>query len=497
MSGIKSDNISTPGFQGYVPPSPAPSPAPSPSPEVARPKLQSDQNLVQDRAPTDVNLGPLPWDSAPAETMEDRKEAIREMYRESMGREVCDHGLNHWANSGVPLDEIRTIVANSPEAEFYQGMKGESQLGKLDNYLTSTDPAEKLKLEQMLNLVNHPTREGHLAAAESVFERSLEFRALNPEQQQALKGFFQEATKGATGEQINTTAVGILRGLKNERFTSKDTFGQTTLDHLAKFNQDGLTRALRREDKGDLARDLLNAVVNPGSLTQGKDTLDCAEATLEATLAYSQPADYARIAVGLLTKGTASIPGSPGGRHPDSLQLATSGNMADREHLSFYMQRSFEAHVSSRDAENGWTFGGGEDLGLNSQQVKMLYDGIIGKEHATIYARRGVDVTAAVDQALKAQDSPYAVVKVTMRTDDALHAKAVIGSSEAGMTLWDPATGKTETMSRRDFNQQVVRATLTGQPASAGRPTPFSFAQDEVVDESEGGGRAGRYSRFG
>lgn len=492
MGGIKTDNISSPSFQAYVPPPPAPSTAPA----IQAPRLQSDQNLAQGMVPTDVDLGALPWDSEPSETIEERRAAISEMYRESMGREVGEHGLNYWATSGVPLDEIRTIVANSPEAKFYQGMQQGAQLGGLENYLTSTDPAQKLETEKMLNLVNHPTREGHLEAAEDLFTSSLEFKALNPGQQQTLKGFFKEATEGATADQINKTAMAVLRGLKNERFTTKDTFGQTTLDHLDKFNQSGLTRALRREDKGDLARDLLNAVVNPGSLTQGKDTLDCAEATLEATLAYSQPADYARIAVELVTKGTASIPGSPGGHHPASLQLATAGTMDDREHLSFYMQRSFEAHVSNRGAEDYGEYAGG-DQGLNSRQVKMLYDGIIGKEHATIYANRGVDVTAAVEQALKAQNSEFAVVKVTMRDGENLHAKAVIGSSEAGMTLWDPATGKTETMSREDFNKQVVRATLSGQPASAGRFRPFSLAQDEEIDESEGGGRAGRYSRFG
>lgn len=515
MDVFKPENLSGPNVLKPLTVAPAPSAAPTgaapPTPANDTTGSPSDRNLVESQRFGEIgDLGALPWDDLPAQPPvadEARKEAIRAIYREAMGREVSDHGLNFWANRTASLDEIRSTVEKSPEATFYRGLKGEARFDGLDRY-HAADPESKLQIEQLLNLVNHPTRESHLAAAQDVFTSSLEFKALSPEQQTVLKGFFDGAAVGASTEQINEAALGILSGLKKERFTAKDAFGQSTLDHLEQFNRNGLV--IRGEDKAAMGRDLLNALVHPETLTQGEDTLDCAEATLEATLAYSQPADYARIAVGLLTRGSASIPGPPGSSDrygedgqfgPGVLQLATAGNSAGRDRLSFFMQRSFEAHVASRqDAENFWL--AGQDTGLNAHQVKMLYDGIIGKEHMTIYANQGVDVTAAVEKALKDQNTPSATVKVTMREGGMLHAKAVIGSSPEGLTLWDPATGKTENLSREEFNRQVARATLVGSAARTGqwnwnREYVENDSSQVVGGESEGGGRLGSARRWG
>ncbi|MNL64197.1 hypothetical protein D3C87_1883900 [compost metagenome] len=47
-----------------------------------------------------------------------------------------------------------------------------------------------------------------------------------------------------------------------------------------------------------------------------------------------------------------------------------------------------------------------------------------------------------------------------MRSEDGLHAVAVTGISDKGVAIWDPATGKHETLSPAVFNSLIVRATL-------------------------------------
>jgi hypothetical protein len=291
------------------------------------------------------------------------------------------------------------------------------------------------------------------------------FKELSEADQKALTSFLETASEGLEPEAAEALSVQLSQMLNDGKLTATDSFGKRTVDYLSQFNGSGLVKSLGKETtKAEVARDLIKALAEPGKLTQGEGTLDCAEATLEATLAFTKPADYARIAVGLATRGYAPIPGTPrthsddyGG--PDSLSLPRSFESKGRSPLSALIQASFNEKVQSRSDDDFafHSFNRGS-TGLGANQVALLYDGILGKDHLTVYAQKGVDLSAALKFALG--NAPDSVVKVTMKSDTGLHGVAVTGVSDAGVDVWDPATGAITTMPKEEFNNLVVRATL-------------------------------------
>lgn len=349
------------------------------------------------------------------------------------------------------------------------------------------------------------------ASPSATFTQSPEFQRLGEQEQATLEAFYAISSEGAEPKAARKIARQLGELLKQGKHEKADAFGGNLLDHLAAFNQAPLHASLEsKTSKGQVARDLLKALSDPTGLGQGKRTSNCAEATLEATLAFGQPADYARIAVGLATKGEATIPGPPQGPHPDTLALNMMGEASGRSTLSFMMQRSFKAKVDER-----WSiwlkvkdFFGFEDKdkGLNANEVKMLYDGIIGKDHLTVFADPGVNLLPAIDHML--QRAPDGAIKATLRSEEGLHAVAVQAISSEGVTIWDPATGKTDILPKDVFNELLVRATFDREqvlePTSdwqlrrtqhqirmAATPEAGKEGREAIAAQEEGGGRLG------
>lgn len=319
------------------------------------------------------------------------------------------------------------------------------------------------------------------------FTETAEFQSLSPEQQATVKEFFAtSAPEGTAPEQAATIADQLATLLTHGKLSEKDAFGATVLDHLATFNQAPLHESLQGQtSKAEIAQDLLKALSDPASLTQGVDTLDCAEATLEATLAFSQPGDFARIATQLATKGSATIPGSPKTPGSEEMALVTLGNRAERNMLSHMMQGSFKAKVDGRPPLELKALDGAgklEKTGLDSSQVKMLYDGITGKDHLTLYAADGVNLVPSLAKAL--ENSESGVIKVTMKSDTGLHAVAVTGFSEEGVSIWDPATGEARIMSNTEFNSLLVRATVDREALDKGKHTERNFSTRNEIDKA-------------
>ena len=55
----------------------------------------------------------------------DRKQAIAQMYRDLLGREPEDAGLNGWTESNLSLDDVRIGIANSPEGQRVARIRNE------------------------------------------------------------------------------------------------------------------------------------------------------------------------------------------------------------------------------------------------------------------------------------------------------------------------------------------------------------------------------------
>lgn len=326
-----------------------------------------------------------------------------------------------------------------------------------------------------------------LATPATIFQDTPEYQALSVADRQKVDNFFAAATpEGTAPEKAAEVAQQVATLLQHDRLDATDAFGTRVIDHLDTLTKSPLAQALRGQTtKAELAQDLLKALSDPASLTQGVDTLDCAEATLEATLAYSQPGDFARIATQLATKGSATIPGAPSTPGNEQMPLVMLGERAERNMLSHMMQGSFKAKVDGRspvELKNLDKAGKLEKEGLDSRKVKMLYDGITGKDHLTLYAADGVNLVPALRKALENSDS--GVVKVTMRSDSGLHAVAVTGFSDEGVNIWDPATGEAKVMPKEEFNSLLVRATVDREALDKGKRNERDRTTRNEVDRA-------------
>lgn len=321
----------------------------------------------------------------------------------------------------------------------------------------------------------------------AIFQDTAEFQKLSVEDQQKVEAFFEAASpQGTAPEKAAEVAKQVATLLQHDRLEAKDAFGVRVLDHLDTLAKSPLSIALKDQTTtAELAQDVLKALSDPASLSQGVDTLDCAEATLEATLAYSQPGDFARIATQLATKGSATIPGSPSTPGTEQLPLVMLGERAERNMLSHMMQGSFKAKVDGRpplELKNLDKAGKLEKEGLDSKKVKMLYDGITGKDHLTLYAADGVNLIPSLRKALEHSDS--GVVKVTMKSDTGLHAVAVTGFSDEGVSIWDPATGEAKVMPKDEFNALLVRATVDREALDKGKRNERDYSTRAEVDKA-------------
>ena len=127
-------------------------------------------------------------------------------------------------------------------------------------------------------------------------------------------GLASEGLSDAGADAIADQLAILVRNRKNLMGTElngnayrPDADGAMVFDHLASFIRSPLNAAFEKTGKPELARQLLERITSPEKTHQGQDTLDCTLATLEGELAFTRPADFARIAVGLITRGEATL----------------------------------------------------------------------------------------------------------------------------------------------------------------------------------------------
>ncbi|HEY9855806.1 MAG TPA: hypothetical protein V6D05_08735 [Stenomitos sp.] len=316
--------------------------------------------------------------------------------------------------------------------------------------------------------------------------------ALTSEQKQVMSDFLATASVGASPEQRQALAEDMELALKKDRLTAADTEGKTTLDYLKEYTQSALNPGLGTGSKGAVARDLIHLLAHPEATSQGQGTQDCAEATFEATLAKKQPADFARIAVGLATKGEASIPGVEGGPQPDRLTLPPydAAQQAGRDPISFAMQGAF-AHYAGA---------GAIDEGLTAAQVERLYGGVTGEGFISFTPETMVKNIVAVLQnptfvanLFANHDNKNDIGKVTIDNGGVLHSLAVELIRLDGASLFDPNTGERFKMPLDEFLAKAVRVTVPKRWFG----DDVSEETSALFDQKEGGGRASVSGRMG
>lgn len=319
-------------------------------------------------------------------------------------------------------------------------------------------------------------------SAPAAFTTSAAFKKLETADQETVQKFFDTAARGIDGGRLHQLEQDVQGLLDSGKLSETDTFGKSAMAHLTSFNDAPLHDSLASTSKGELARDMIKALARPESVRQGGTTNDCAEATMEATLAYSHPADFTRIATELATKGAASIPGGPNGPNPDTLKLSVDGERDGRSALGFMMQNSFGKHVTDMlQGVMSAIVSLGGDKGLNANQVKTLYDGVLGTDHVTVFAKQGENLLPAIQEELGKQGVENPSVKVSMRNQEGyLHSMAVTGISGDSVSLMDPRTGQKTTMSSDEFNSLAARAILE-------RPAEEKKAEGGIIEDIKEG----------
>lgn len=320
----------------------------------------------------------------------------------------------------------------------------------------------------------------------------LEGVSLTAPQKQVMTDFLAVASVGASPEQRATLAADMEHALVKRDLTAVDTYGKTTIDYLKEFTQSALNPGLGASSKGAVGRDLVHLIAHPEATTQGKDTLDCAEATFQSTLAKSQAADFARIAVGLATKGEAVIPGLEGGPQPDRLVLPPydASKQAGRDPLSYAVQGALARYAGA----------GAINEGLNADQVERMYGGVTGDEFVTFTPETMLKNIATMLQnptfvanLFNNHENKNDIGKVTIDNDGVLHSLAVELIRLDGASLFDPNTGERFKMPLDEFLSKAVRATVPKRWFGENVTEETSA----LFDQREGGGRSGRTGRLG
>lgn len=94
--------------------------------------------------------------------------------------------------------------------------------------------------------------------------------------------------------------------LAKHRLKYADALGHTVLDNLATIATKQLNHSL---DRGQLLADVIADVCRPATIEQA-DHNTCSATSIQAALARSKPAEYARLVAGLATAGSVDVPAS-------------------------------------------------------------------------------------------------------------------------------------------------------------------------------------------
>ncbi|MEB3188305.1 MAG: hypothetical protein VKP72_12795 [bacterium] len=314
---------------------------------------------------------------------------------------------------------------------------------------------------------------------------------LSAAQKKAVYDFYGLASEGmddAGADAVADKLAILLRNGKellgtfvNGHGYRPDASGTLAIEHLATLINSPLHPAFETVGKPEIARQILDRLVAPEDTRQGVGTLDCTLATLEGELAGTRPSDFVRIAVGLVTRGSATL--TDGSTMPlASFDPADAGG---RSLVDLALQSSMGALVAGTTGWDGQT-----SIGPRSSEI--LHEKFLGGDWATIGPEQilayllSLSSNPDADAILKGlTDSVDGIPKVSLRMPDgSLHSMVLLDTgnfAKKGIGLWDPLEGKNiGYISPMDFAMRFVRATVPAHwVAAAGEATTANSTEGE------------------
>ncbi|HEY9765378.1 MAG TPA: hypothetical protein V6C82_03405 [Chroococcales cyanobacterium] len=263
------------------------------------------------------------------------------------------------------------------------------------------------------------------------------------------------------------------------------------LSNLNRIAQGELSPKLKKlgMDKKEMMGTLVEQICFEGSVFQGKDTDTCSAASLQANLANTDPAEYARIAAGIMLDGEVKIHGG------QTLTLSTSEtgkNDGGRSDFDDVMQGTFVSFGRKFEAVGSDYFGGrggpGGSMrgkvgqGLTANQILNMNQFITG-EPSVIVVVNPENRQKLIDAMREATKAGY---NVTVGQDGhALDISKISQDPKWGdyIDYFDSLTGGGGGSPASSFGDIEV-AILPAKFAE-------SFEKSDLIDQGDFGGRGG------
>ena len=300
--------------------------------------------------------------------------------------------------------------------------------------------------------------------------RNLDGSPLSASHKKAVYDFYGLASDGLTpaGADAIADQLSILLGNQKSHLGTTvkgfvyrpDNSGALVFDHLESLMRSPLHPTFESTGKPEIARQILDRLVSPEAARQGEGTLDCTLATLEGEVAFTHPADFARMAVGLATRGAATLADG------STMPLATfdPASAGGRSMIDQALQSSMGAVAAGTTHWDGQT-------SIGPKTSELLHEKVLGGDWATISPEQLVaflikmDGHPDPDPILRAMRREVdGIPKLTMRLPDgSLHSMVLFETkniSSNGIGLWDPQNGQLVYMSPLEFATGFARATV-------------------------------------
>lgn len=358
--------------------------------------------------------------------------------------------------------------------------------------LDELGPGVNVDMSSMLPPLEGLPRSGFDRLQEAVHAARLpDGSPLSAAQKKAVYDVYGLASEGLDDAGADAVADKLAVALKNSKefqgnlITGNayrpDASGALAIEHLASLISSPLHPAFEAVGKPEIARQILDRLVAPEETRQGLGTLDCTLATLEGELAFTRPSDFARIAVGLVTRGSAPL--TDGSTMP--LASFDPSEAGGRSLVDLALQTSLGALAAGTTSWDGQT-------AIGPRSSEMLHEKLLGGDWATLGPDQVIAFLLSLssnpdaDAVLKGmRESVDGVPKISMRMPDgSLHSMVLLdlGNVAAkGVGLWDPIEGNNITyVNALDFAMRFVRATVPAHwVAAAGEAATANSTEGE------------------
>ncbi|MBM3268213.1 MAG: hypothetical protein FJZ01_11250 [Candidatus Sericytochromatia bacterium] len=408
--------------------------------------------------------------------------------------------------------------------------------------LADPPTARALKASKLPRLTRGE-REGQVAAMPP--ESQAQYAALSKGERKQVDKLYQ-ALAQESGPAAEVALIALDSLVAGGRLGERDATGRTLLETLADRAGKPLVASLARSGVSAAAQlgDIVTAIAFPGTIFQGRNTATCVAASIETVLSRTDPAEYARIATGLLYDGVTLLKGggvvelssSEAGRDDSGRPLAHQliqgslrdfaarlpdeapgeGPPGDFGSGRYGSRRTYGTgrYASRRTFGEGAYPAGGAQApaggpppagnlvpeaaagGLTANQAASLYEQAVGVRSVP-FAVDGANRNAAIGM-LREGVGKLGAVSVGVRGTDGggnatYHQVTVVGFAGDQVVLQDPGRGETVQVPLDQFKQDLetitVPAGFIGQ-AAQDRDTLPAPAGDWFVPMMKGGKKA-------